>query len=368
MDRIQPWSGAKSRCCPHTCGDGPLRASWWTLLQRCPHTCGDGPEFIALQGEMRELSPHLWGWTAGLARLSHLSFVVPTPVGMDRFRERHAAGPCRCPHTCGDGPRVDTNIVTAYALSPHLWGWTAEDVALRPEFGVVPTPVGMDRCGAPMSHCSWVVPTPVGMDRTHTASGCGMWRCPHTCGDGPTGRNSRKSTPTLSPHLWGWTGMVRRQANANRVVPTPVGMDRLAPLVFRICQRCPHTCGDGPPTNPSASWKPPLSPHLWGWTASCPSGGRRHRVVPTPVGMDRNGTSSQSRPIRCPHTCGDGPTAFRVPGYRKQLSPHLWGWTGSRERTEQEQSVVPTPVGMDRDFLVPDVMLRRCPHTCGDGP
>ncbi len=193
--------------------------------------------------------------------------VVPTPVGMDRRAASRLPTGQRCPHACGDGPCLLPMSGSKLWLSPRLWGWTEPDDVIWCVLGVVPTPVGMDRSrqqGGSVSH-----------------------RCPHACGDGPLVVVKSLPETALSPRLWGWTAASHQPLQRDRVVPTPVGMDRpkASPPSAPSC--CPHACGDGPYSHVRHAPSTTLSPRLWGWTEHVFNGIGRAVVVPTPVGMDR---------------------------------------------------------------------------------
>jgi len=278
-------------------------------------------------------------------------------------------GDLRCPHARGDGPKTGTPTRPESLLSPRPWGWT--ESRLKTEEGIS------------------VVPTPVGMDRWHLAARRDPSRCPHARGDGPIGSATRHSTGKLSPRPWGWTwcrlepveyervvptpvGMDRRPAEYNSsrsrcphargdgpymettsrykdaVVPTPVGMDRCLSVPRRGHQRCPHARGDGPPAPLRSRENIELSPRPWGWTDLVVPGAEPRVVVPTPVGMDRTATNDRPDLVA--------------------LSPRPWGWTAHPAGVGRLDRVVPTPVGMDRWVLGFLGRGASCPHARGDGP
>ena len=154
------------------------------------------------------------------------SSVVPTHVGMDRYREGRVLCTRSSPHARGDGP-----------------GTLLASPAMR-----------------------FVVPTHVGMDRR-------PWRrwkkevgSPHARGDGP---DILKAYPQVkcSPHARGdGPGFLPVHAILPKVVPTHVGMDRRPFLPQHHKPRSPHARGDGPEVR---------------------HGHVRLCVVPTHVGMDR---------------------------------------------------------------------------------
>ncbi len=85
------------------------------------------------------------------------------------------------------------------------------------------------------------------MDRIEACRSPTDLRCPHACGDGPKTGDKFMSLKLLSPRLWGWTEHAASLVQADKVVPTPVGMDQRSGAKI---------------------WpKSALSPRLWGWTS-----------------------------------------------------------------------------------------------------
>jgi len=192
----------------------------------------------------------------------------------------------------------------------------------------------------------------------------------------------------LSPHTWGWTGGDNQQAEEMEVVPTHVGVDRLAKAYYLSPERCPHTRGGGPGKRERESQESMLSPHTWGWTVCGIFTADRSDVVPTHVGVDPDARRALSQmtccphtrgggPIpgaewpcleRCPHTRGGGPLAKRKAVPPPPLSPHTWGWTASGGSLNKDARVVPTHVGVDRGHGGLATWRQCCPHTRGGGP
>ena len=275
------------------------------------------------------LSPRSWGWTASVDELVKGWMVVPTLVGVDRT----------------DAARDASQV----ALSPRSWGWTATGPELACPEAVVPTLVGVDRSG----------PFP-----------------------------SRRVS-ALSPRLWGWTAPQVSIGPGGRVVPTLVGVDPGGRLRRRWVRRCPHARGGGPNHVPAGS-KPPdvvptlvgvdrscrpgsaaqtsLSPRSWGWTDLGDQLASLARVVPTLAGVDRATCAQRSLRCCCPHARGGGPQhETRLAPY-VPLSPRSWGWTALSRPTRDEQGVVPTLVGVDRQSRHAELRNPRCPHARGGGP
>ena len=57
-----------------------------------------------------------------------------------------------------------------------------------------------------------------------------------------------------------------------------------------------------------------FSPHPWGWTERSHARHHRHRVFPTPVGMDLTALAYEIEQLRFPHTRGDGPLDITYQG------------------------------------------------------
>src|SRR6266545_4984049 len=89
---------------------------------------------------------------------------------------------------------------------------------------------------------------------------------PHSRGDGPRVEFSTLGAVLFSPLAWGWS--VRPQLPRQRltVLPTRVGMVRLATSVIRARGGSPHSRGDGPDAfiTGCAVWL--FSPLAWGWS------------------------------------------------------------------------------------------------------
>jgi len=54
------------------------------IQYRAPHASGDGPTDAALWAQVREFSPHMWGWSELAADIAVGQVVLPTYVGMVR--------------------------------------------------------------------------------------------------------------------------------------------------------------------------------------------------------------------------------------------------------------------------------------------
>ena len=213
-----------------------------------------------------------------------------------------------------------------------------------------------------------VVPTRVGVDRRTPASPSLPTRCPHTRGGGPAGYKKGARVIRLSPHAWGWTDSRVVVGVDAFVVPTRVGVDRPRVGSGPPAPRCPHTRGGGPTSPVPRPNRTLLSPHAWGWTALADPRKRRGQVVPTRVGVDREGEPRPHPRPRCPHTRGGGPHGQQQNRWSASLSPHAWGWTACGRQTPGAWPVVPTRVGVDRNESPESAPPVRCPHTRGGGP
>ena len=125
---------------------------------------------------------------------------------MNQLRERLTIA-SSSPHAWGWTAAPRLRQCDRPASSPHAWGWTAED---------------------------W------------RDGGTGRASSPHAWGWTEGIDVAASSRPSSSPHAWGWTEVKQIGADAFRVVPTRVGVDR--------------RCGRW------SSSRLPSSPHAWGWT------------------------------------------------------------------------------------------------------
>src|SRR5437016_770372 len=126
-----------------------------------------------------------------------------------------------------------------------------------------------------------VVPTHVGVDRSDARGDRGATRCPHACGGGPSAADSGAGAEALSPRMWGWTGEPHRPPALGAVVPTHVGVDRLASGGGNAPRSCPQACGGGPAEGGVGVIAPKLSPRMWGWTDHSLFDAVARVVVPT---------------------------------------------------------------------------------------
>ena len=192
--------------------------------------------------------------------------------------------------------------------------------------------------------------------------------CPHARGDGPRRTPLGVRLLQLSPRAWGWSG--GRLANSwhRIVVPTRVGMVRQLLRLRRGTARCPHARGDGPSVMVVLNLEIQLSPRAWGWSVHNEKKGHILRVVPTRVGMVREFFFVLANGNRCPHARGDGPWVYALTTAAPTLSPRAWGWSGFADAADGCVAVVPTRVGMVRQNPACPTKSKSCPHARGDGP
>ena len=182
---------AFARCAPHPRGDGPVTVAGIELVDPCsppawgwsvspaeiqiqlivlptrvgmvrlsihppagsnsaPHPRGDGPQRAECIDEEQWCSPPAWGWSARWSCLLPAPRVLPTRVGMVRYKRRALRPMASAPHPRGDGPRAQLREQRWQQCSPPAWGWSDFDEINRRHFGVLPTRVGMVR-----SSCVW---------------------------------------------------------------------------------------------------------------------------------------------------------------------------------------------------------------------
>ena len=91
------------------------------------------------------------------------------------------------------------------------------------------------------------------------------------------------------------------------VVPTLVGMNRIANEIENLGKSCPHARGDGPSKAAFSMRSRSLSPRSWGWTVT----GRPSRVLAASCPHAAWGWTVTGRPSafgsELSHARGDGP-------------------------------------------------------------
>ncbi len=318
------------------------------MCGRSPHTRGDGPCSPSGWRLGMAFSPHAWGWSAAEVRIRELEAVLPTRVGMVRHaRSRHNRNACS-PHTRGDGPRARILPLDCGSFSPHAWGWSGRE--------------------SPFLAQRWVLPTRVGMVRGPSGATGPSGGSPHTRGDGPRSNSWLVRQKEFSPHAWGWSVEFPPQLVALGVLPTRVGMVRDCGDAFLPCNRSPHTRGDGPISRSARSNARLFSPHAWGWSGPSGATGGQGAVLPTRVGMVRLAGGTCLSAPGSPHTRGDGPPRRGDWRVLARFSPHAWGWSDFVCIACANTYVLPTRVGMVRLSLVKSCVVFCSPHTRGDGP
>ncbi len=111
-------------------------------------------------------------------------------------------------------------------FSPPAWGWSELLMIGNPQYGVLPTRVGMVRISL------FIFDLDLGS--------------PHPRGDGPNNKTGSYEVQVFSPPAWGWSGNHLRTMRPETVLPTRVGMVRRESPVPRTASRSPHPRGDGP--------------------------------------------------------------------------------------------------------------------------
>ncbi len=313
-----------------------------------PHTRGDGPREHTWHFPARVFSPHAWGWSVRTVDAAFIAGVLPTRVGMVRVIPCSRNSSLSSPHTRGDGPGAASRIQLAGRFSPHAWGWSAVTMIIKLVIAVLPTRVGMVR----------TIPLQMQPDN----------RSPHTRGDGPDLPICRLASQAFSPHAWGWSGDGGKLFAQGSVLPTRVGMVRRLNLGAGVLGSSPHTRGDGPLGLATLALLTLFSPHAWGWSALAGSRSSAGSVLPTRVGMVRGEGGAGRHRGRSPHTRGDGPHRKTCRIRFLPFSPHAWGWSDFGCQVAMRHDVLPTRVGMVRDGRPATCACTCSPHTRGDGP
>ena len=367
--RTAPGDASRS---PHVRGDGPShvlaiarratfspRAWGWSVTScarvagsRVLPTCVGMVRRLELLGcDVAQFSPRAWGWSGTRDHAMQHRHVLPTCVGMVRRSGSCATRSARSPHVRGDGPLSPAIIGAVVHRSPHVRGdgpdrpWhdradrsvlptcvgmvrtrssigsCVESVlptcvgmvrrwhARRSPVVVLPTCVGMVRRHAIVRGPATVLPTCVGMVRSATVRSCTACAFSPRAWGWSANRASAHSSACSSPHVRGDGPRYRRQRlDAQRVLPTCVGMVRTVAIDRPDRTRSPHVRGDGPSARLRSS--------------------RRADVLPTCVGMVRRDAA-------------DG-------AVDRAFSPRAWGWSGLGQRACRR--------------------VPRSPHVRGDGP
>ena len=175
-------------------------------VSRSPHPRGDGPTATGNEASTRWFSPPAWGWSVHHLWPLLLLRVLPTRVGMVRYRQPFRECRQSSPHPRGDGPICSLYDTAAGEFSPPAWGWSGEVAEAALRYFVLPTRVGMVRSSG-------------------GARGCRSCS-PHPRGDGPEPVLDLCRKIEFSPPAWGWSARLLRLDWPCRVLPTRVGMVR----------------------------------------------------------------------------------------------------------------------------------------------
>ncbi len=194
--------------------------------ERSPHPRGDGPNLQRFQSPEEMFSPPAWGWSERIDALRSDECVLPTRVGMVRFRRQRCFMVQRSPHPRGDGPTIVRLSPHPGEFSPPAWGWSAYLLHHGRGREVLPTRVGMVR-----------LPLMAEVDDASS---------PHPRGDGPDCFWLGNRRWGFSPPAWGWSDDRSPFAASRRVLPTRVGMVRISAPSRTRTGSSPHPRGDGP--------------------------------------------------------------------------------------------------------------------------
>ena len=172
----------------------------------------------------------------------------------------------------------------------------------------------------------------------------------------------------FSPRAWGWSDTMVARATTDTVLPTCVGMVRKRSLRFYWAVCSPHVRGDGPIRSNRLTNTRRFSPRAWGWSEVRQGWNPRNRVLPTCVGMVREWTGRPDGWRCSPHVRGDGPIRNSLAHDELPFSPRAWGWSAMSTNRTPHETVLPTCVGMVR--IQPPRLWARAssPHVRGDGP
>ena len=180
--------------------------------------------------------------------------------------------------------------------------------------------------------------------------------------------SAQASLNVFSPPAWGWSELADLSTPAPTVLPTRVGMVRDGSRSVSSWSGSPHPRGDGPVKRAGQKSLKTFSPPAWGWSDDRFLWPAMLRVLPTRVGMVRRTTTSSTW-LRCsPHPRGDGPQGTTVAVTGLTFSPPAWGWSGRFCWKTDGSDVLPTRVGMVRAVALRGLRMAGSPHPRGDGP
>src|SRR5256885_1519422 len=112
----------------------------------------------------------------------------------------------------------------------------------------------------------------------------------------------------------------------------------------------PYSRGDGPALPRLCSPPGMFSLLAWGWSGKIAEESEVVLVLPTRVGIVRMTCGPVSSLERSPYSRGDGPKGRRWWKREVEFSLLAWGWSGVWGDTGDEGPVLPTRVGMVRQF------------------
>ncbi len=169
----------------------------------------------------------------------------------------------------------------------------------------------------------------------------------------------------ISPHAWGWTDMQVRTRLRENHFPTCVGLNRVDSTTRAIQGTFPHMRGVEPPNSLQAFAIVSISPHAWGWTATDEFIFVLAGHFPTCVGLNRCGKSFPIIPITFPHMRGVEPKGKSAAWEEIGISPHAWGWTVEWENSYYGSSISPHAWGWTASLLFKLVNAKHFPTCVG---
>ena len=181
---------------------GSCASAAWT--NTAPHARGDGPPDAKSLPTVVSCSPRTWGWSARPGPPATPRRLLPTHVGMVRSTRPTRYSPPAAPHARGDGPGRAGFAEALQICSPRTWGWSGSPRPGARFARLLPTHVGMVRCG------------PIRIRPPRPA--------PHARGDGPGWAHRWRTPARCSPRTWGWSNFVIPIGELHRLLPTHVGM------------------------------------------------------------------------------------------------------------------------------------------------
>ena len=150
---------------------------------------------------------------------------------------------------------------------------------------------------------------------------------PHARGAVPNLRSSTSPVFSFSPRPWGCTGGKVPWANADTILPTPVGLYRPVTFVIAAAGNSPHARGAVPSSFNERTVVLIFSPRPWGCTQHRPRHRPGHLILPTPVGLYLFRTANKSPASYSPHARGAVPSGGIAFGCINPFSPRPWGCT-----------------------------------------